>query len=731
MSTFPLQLPFWGNAAGWGVPPYYTTIHVADIDGDGADELLIRGPSNLIVHRFASNTRQWMIEPLGPSLSDAEGWNQPEYFSTIQYADVDGDGAMELIARGASGILVWDYDPKHARWSFITSDLMSDAQDWNQPQYYETIHCADIDGDGQAEILGRGSDGVIAAHFDKTTLTWEGIGSTLSDFSDLNGWNNPNLYPTIQFADIDGDQQDELLAHGLNGEVAYKYDKGSGTWTQLATITQIASPNWVLPQYYETIHCADIDNDQQAEVLARDSSGIRVFHYEKATGSWLELPSGPPLSDQDGWNLPFYYQTIQYYDIDGDGQAELLARSPAGMVAYHFEKNSQTWTQMPDGPAFSDSSGWIVPSSYLTIQCLQFAPGAEGLPRSTGLLGRGPNTVSTFSFSPADASWALANRDSVSFPRVPEPQKEAFTYISRQLDGSNNIRDAYGNETAIDTYVTALDNLGRPGHIPEADWDPVRKELSFELGLIQAVDKWFDYAGGLITDTFSSDGIDISAIVNIIDAASSTVDTNLFSAVATAAAAILGISNPVAAMAAGMLSAAFSAAASSGGLTLQTVGDQLAEDAVYQFGLMKKANGNTLKAVVQDWGLLRAYGVPIKDNILVWNQETQAQLLIAAQNAYTLWLWQLLMPLRWTICYKSISDCQNPHGPGCPPAMYPSNYAYNDGSYIYWIQGTGFADFPSDECLAGLFTSGIGCLNVPLPVFFTGQAGWSLPRNHE
>ena len=37
-------------------------------------------------------------------LSDAEGWNSPKYYETIQTGDPDGDGTAELIARGSTGI---------------------------------------------------------------------------------------------------------------------------------------------------------------------------------------------------------------------------------------------------------------------------------------------------------------------------------------------------------------------------------------------------------------------------------------------------------------------------------------------------------------------------------------------------------------------------------------------------------------------------------------------------
>ena len=37
---------------------------------------------------------------------------------------------------------------------------LTDVGGWNLPQYYQTLRLADINGDGQAELLLRGADGL-------------------------------------------------------------------------------------------------------------------------------------------------------------------------------------------------------------------------------------------------------------------------------------------------------------------------------------------------------------------------------------------------------------------------------------------------------------------------------------------------------------------------------------------------------------------------------------------
>jgi len=54
--------------------------------------------------------------------SDLLRWDQPQYYSTIQLADVDGDGQAELIARSSVGILVNHFDPTLGQWMPIRYD---------------------------------------------------------------------------------------------------------------------------------------------------------------------------------------------------------------------------------------------------------------------------------------------------------------------------------------------------------------------------------------------------------------------------------------------------------------------------------------------------------------------------------------------------------------------------------------------------------------------------------
>ena len=78
----------WSDAEGWGKPEYFSTIRLADLDGDGRAELVGRGPEGIIVRQFGPASRTWLPGRVSLPLSDAAGWNRPERYASIRLADI-------------------------------------------------------------------------------------------------------------------------------------------------------------------------------------------------------------------------------------------------------------------------------------------------------------------------------------------------------------------------------------------------------------------------------------------------------------------------------------------------------------------------------------------------------------------------------------------------------------------------------------------------------------------
>lgn len=169
----------WPDTGGWAQPEYYTTIQSGDIDEDGCAELLARSAIGIEIAHWDREATAWSMWPTGPGWSDAAGWAKPEYYSTIRCADTDGDTCANLLGRSALGLEVWRFTTTANGQEWISlsgGPAWSDDAGWAKPEYYSTIQYADLDGYGEAEIIGRGSDGVIVYRPDGlSTSRWQAV----------------------------------------------------------------------------------------------------------------------------------------------------------------------------------------------------------------------------------------------------------------------------------------------------------------------------------------------------------------------------------------------------------------------------------------------------------------------------------------------------------------------------------------------------------------------------
>jgi MYXO-CTERM domain-containing protein len=184
--------PAWSDAAGWDDFCAWSTIRLADVDGDGRDDLCARGAEG-VTCRLSEGVR-FGATVVGPPLTDADGWNAWERCSTIRFGDVDGDGAADLCARGAAGVDCWAWDGTGFGRRLAGPPLGDDAG-WREPRYYRTLRLADVTGDGRADLCARTADGVRCWVADGAGFPTTLLGPPWSDAA---GWDAPAYYATIR-----------------------------------------------------------------------------------------------------------------------------------------------------------------------------------------------------------------------------------------------------------------------------------------------------------------------------------------------------------------------------------------------------------------------------------------------------------------------------------------------------------------------------------------------------
>jgi hypothetical protein len=116
---------------------------------------------------LVEDTIQWAAERYPTSMgygpfSDYLGWKSDWYYPSVQTADVDGDGQAELLGRASCGMETWDYNASSGAWYKGSNCVPAwgDLEGWAPEQYSGTIQAADVDGDGADELLARSYCGI-------------------------------------------------------------------------------------------------------------------------------------------------------------------------------------------------------------------------------------------------------------------------------------------------------------------------------------------------------------------------------------------------------------------------------------------------------------------------------------------------------------------------------------------------------------------------------------------
>ena len=366
--------PLWqgqfSDANSWNAgPQYYSTIRLVDVDGDGRSDVCGRGFAGVDC-ALSTGASFGSLNVWQGQFSDGNGWaSGPQYYSTIQFGDLDGDGRSDVCGRGYAGLdcalsTGAGFGPLN-----VWQPRYSDAAGWNSgPQYYSTIQLADLDGDGKADVCGRGVDGILCAlsagaggMFQATI--WQ------PSFSDANSWGaGPQYYSTIRLVDVNGDGKADLCARGFAGILCALSD---GTRFGNVRVWQGSfsdANGWASgPQYYSTIQFADLNGDGKLDVCGRASSGMLCALSNGAAFGGLTMWQDI-LSDSHSWGQQEYYSTIRLVDVNGDGKADLCARGISGIDC--ALSNGTSFGELTVWQAgFSDANNWNAgPQYYSTFQ---------------------------------------------------------------------------------------------------------------------------------------------------------------------------------------------------------------------------------------------------------------------------------------------------------------------------------------------------------------------------
>ncbi len=241
----------------------------------------------------------------------AGGFGGQSVISTAAYdptcvfaADLDGDGDADVLSASAGDDTIAWYENANGFGSFGPPNVISTAANgaWS-------VHAADLDGDGDADVLSAsGSDDKIAWYENTNGLGSFGpqrVISTAADGADC-----------VVAADLDGDgDADVLSASSSDDKVAwYENTNGLGAFGPQQVISTVAN-------YARSVCAADLDGDGDLDVLSASTNDDKVAWYENTNGLGA---FGPQKLISTAGHFPM---SVFAADLDGDGDVDVLSAS--------------------------------------------------------------------------------------------------------------------------------------------------------------------------------------------------------------------------------------------------------------------------------------------------------------------------------------------------------------------------------------------------------------------
>jgi RHS repeat-associated protein len=321
------------DSQSWSLPAYYPSIRLGDVNGDGKADVCGRSSGGVICALNTGSGTFGAATQWEAGMTDAFGWNQAPYTTTLMLADVNGDGKADNCARGVAN---FNCEPSSGS-SFgasVASPIFTDAQGWNAASYYYgSLRLGDVNGDGKLDICGRASGGIICGlnngtgAFSVPTL-WGN-----SSFTDAGSWNQAQYGTTIMLADINGDGKADVCGRASMGIVCALSTGNGFAQAYLASSDFSDAQSWNAGSYYYgSLRLADVNGDGKPDICGRSSGGvICALNYGNGTFAPARQWEGS-FTDATGWSQPQYGSTMMFADINGDGKADVCGRGIAGII---------------------------------------------------------------------------------------------------------------------------------------------------------------------------------------------------------------------------------------------------------------------------------------------------------------------------------------------------------------------------------------------------------------
>lgn len=237
---------------------------------------------------------------------------------SVYTADLDGDGDMDILAASADDDKIAWYENTDGKGAFGPQQVIN--TDTDSPR---SVYASDLDGDGDMDV-------VSASIFDDKVAWYENTDGqgTFGPLKLISSAANGAV--SVYTADLDGDNDMDILTalYTDNSVVWYENTDGKGDFGLPQVITTEAA-------LVAATYGSDLDGDGDIDVLSASTMDDKIAWYENTDGKGNYGPQQVINSNADMAN------SVYSSDLDGDGDLDVLSAS--------FNDSKIAWYENMDG----------------------------------------------------------------------------------------------------------------------------------------------------------------------------------------------------------------------------------------------------------------------------------------------------------------------------------------------------------------------------------------------
>ena len=335
------------HSQGWSSFDKYPR-QIADVNGDGRDDLIAFGYDNAVVSLGESNGTfgsAFVANNNGFTVSKGD-WSSFDKYPR-QVADVNGDGRADIIGFGYDKVLVSLGQSNGTFGQALIADndgFTVSKGDWSSFDKYPR-QVADVNGDGRADIIGFGYDKVLVSLGQSNGTFGQALIANNDDFTVGKGdWSSFDKYPR-QVADVNGDGRADIIGFGYD-KVLVSLGQSNGTFGQALLAKNddftVSKGNWSNFDLYPR-QVADVNGDGRADIVGFGPNNVQISLGQSngTFGATTVAKNDDFTVNKGGWNS-FDTKPRQLGDVNGDGRADIIGFDRDGTYVALANGNNTT-----------------------------------------------------------------------------------------------------------------------------------------------------------------------------------------------------------------------------------------------------------------------------------------------------------------------------------------------------------------------------------------------------